>query len=100
MSWPKQSEINEVLANLNDDDFSVILSEDANSVDKIKYKICRQFIIHINKNKMTQTELANKLGINKSRVSWVVHYRIEHFTIDRLYNLLQIIEPEMKLDLI
>ena len=41
--------------------------------------------------------MARHLKADRSRVNWIVKYRIEHFTIDRLYELLEKIIPDCKL---
>ncbi len=95
MGWPSDKEIEEVLKNLDDDSkFSVVLPYDASPTDRIKFEICQQFVIYLNDTNSTQTDLAKKLGVDKSRVNWIVKYRVEHFTIDRLYELLNILHPE------
>ena len=98
MGWPSKKDLKEALKNINDDStYSRVLPYDATPSDKIKYEICEQFVIYINDKNITQTELAKKLGVDKSRVNWIVKYRIEHFTIDRLYELLNILHPKMVL---
>ena len=46
---------------------------------------------------MTQRELAKALGTPETRVSEIVHYRIEKFTLDRLLGYLQMVKPMVTL---
>lgn len=97
MKFPKKKDIEEVLQNLKDDDFTKLLKDDASQVDITKFELCRKFVIYLKDQQLTQSALATRLGVNRSRVNWIVKYRIEHFTIDRLYELWAIIEPDFKL---
>ena len=97
MRYPKTEDIKKVLNELMDDDFIQIIPLDASKIDKVKYELCKMFVAYIKKENISQAELARQLKVNRSRVNWIVKYRIEHFTIDRLYELLEKILPDCKL---
>jgi predicted XRE-type DNA-binding protein len=97
---PSQKVIEEILSSLDDDSYSLMLPDDASEVDKIKFELCAVFVIYLNRNKITQTELAEKLEIDKSRINWIVKYRIEHFSIDYLYTLSKKLNPKITLKII
>ncbi|WP_374001689.1 XRE family transcriptional regulator [Bdellovibrio bacteriovorus] len=46
---------------------------------------------------ITQREMAERLGVTESRVSEILHYHIERFTIDKLLELLAKIRPDVKI---
>jgi len=46
---------------------------------------------------LSQRELAKKLGVVESRVSEVLHYRIQKITLDRLVKYHQVIDPDFAL---
>ena len=95
MKYPSKKQINNVLDSLSDDDFSILIPDDATDVEKIKFELCRNFIVYLRENNMTQVELANNLGVDKSRINWIVKYRIENFSIDYLYALLKQLNPKI-----
>jgi predicted XRE-type DNA-binding protein len=95
MKYPSKKQINNVLDSLTDDDFSILIPDDATDVEKIKFELCRNFIVYLRENNMTQVELANNLGVDKSRINWIVKYRIENFSIDYLYALLKQLNPKI-----
>lgn len=97
MGYPTRQQIEEVLNAISEDDYSVILPEDASKVDRIKYQLCRRFVIYLLDKKITQSELSRILDVDRSRVNWIIKYRIEHFTIDRLYELLNKLDPTIEL---
>jgi hypothetical protein len=56
----------------------------ATEIDKIKWNICKQVVIASRVLGISNQELGEKMGLDKSKTSLVLHYRIKHFTIDRL----------------
>jgi predicted XRE-type DNA-binding protein len=97
MKYPNKKQIDDLLNSMSDDDFSVLIPEDATDVEKIKFELCKNFIVYLREHKMTQVELANLLAVDKSRINWIVKYRIEHFSIDYLYSLLKQLNPKIEL---
>ena len=75
---------------------TALLPPDASTVERVKHEICRQIVIHMHAKTMTQRELAHKLGIAETRISEIVHYRIEKFTLDRLLGYLETLHPDVK----
>jgi predicted XRE-type DNA-binding protein len=100
MKYPNKKQIDDLLNSMSDDDFSVLIPEDATDVEKIKFELCKNFIVYLREHKMTQVELANLLAIDKSRINWIVKYRIEHFSIDYLYSLLKQLNPKIELKIL
>ncbi len=72
-----------------------ILPPDADTVDRTKYEICRQIVLFMHNKGITQRALGKKIGIPETRVSEIVHYRIEKFTVDRLLTYLEILNPRL-----
>jgi predicted XRE-type DNA-binding protein len=97
MRYPTNNQIEQILNAVTDDDFVDLLPEDASSVDKVKYQLCKKFVSYIEKENITQAELSRRIDVDRSRVNWIVKYRIEHFTIDRLYELLEKLDPSIEL---
>jgi predicted XRE-type DNA-binding protein len=97
MRYPTNDQIEEILNAVSDDDFVEILPVNASNVDKVKYQLCKKFVSYILKEQITQAELSRRLGIDRSRINWIVKYKIEHFTIDRLYELLEKLDPSIEL---
>ncbi len=100
MKYPNKKQIDDLLNSMSDDDFSVLIPDDATDVEKIKFELCKNFIVYLREHKMTQVELANLLEVDKSRINWIVKYRIEHFSIDYLYSLLKQLNPKIELKII
>lgn len=76
---------------------SELLPADASTLDKTKYHLCALLLIYKRQNGLTQRELAKKLGVVESRVSEVLHYRIQKLTLDRLVKYHVILNPKFEL---
>ncbi len=68
----------------------------ASSADKLKFELCKQFVIYLRIHDLTQKELAQQLEIEPARVNEIVKYRIELFAVDRLLDYLEKLRPEIK----
>ncbi len=69
------------------------LSPHAMPLDRAKHDVCEQLLLFMKKKKLSQRELAKLLQTSETRVSEIVHYRIQKFTLDRLVAFLQIVRP-------
>ncbi len=67
---------------------SATLPANASKLDKEKYKLCREFVIFVNKHKLTHGELARRLEISRTRVTEILNYRIGRLSLDTLFSLL------------
>ena len=99
--FPSRKRLDEVTKKLSDPKIlgSSLLSEDATQIDRAKFKACEAIIKFRQKNNLKQKELALRLEIDESRMSEILHYKIDNFTLDRLVNYAQILYPNLKIDL-
>ena len=67
------------------------------SLDKTKYELCTRLLIYMREHELSQRELAVELGVVESRVSEVLHYKIQNLTLDRLVKYHQILDPDFSL---
>ena len=74
------------------------LPENATKAQKIKYKLCEKFVVHIMKAGISQAELARKLRIDPARLNEIVKYRIDLFTIDKLLEFTEMVDPSVEID--
>lgn len=67
--------------------------------DKFKISLCRFFVQYLNEHKMKPIDLHKQTGIEQSRISEILHYKITKFTIDKLLvwlNILAGYSPKIK----
>ncbi len=99
--FPNRKRLNEVKRRLSDPTVlgSSLLPEGASQIDRAKFKACEAIVKFRRKNDLKQKDLAQRLGIDESRMSEILHYKIEGFTLDRLVSYAQVLYPDLKLDL-
>ena len=67
--------------------------------DFFKISLCKLFVQYMNQNKMKPTDLYNLTGIEKTRISEIINYKVSKFKIDQLIKnlgLLAKFSPEIK----
>lgn len=98
--WPSQAAIRRVIKKVaaNPQAYtSYELPREASEKDRIKFGLCGEFVKYMNRNGITQRELARRIGIDEALVSKIVRNRINAFSLDRLYDFLNILEPSLTL---
>lgn len=95
--WPSEEEFRRIEKKLEKSLPTIIRGESATPVQKAKHAICSEFVKYANKTEITQREMAKILGVTESRVSEILHYHFDHYTIDRLLELLIKIKPKASL---
>jgi predicted XRE-type DNA-binding protein len=95
--WPTEEQWKEIEKKLARKPASKILSRDANPIERTKYDLCEHFIKYRREEDISQREMAERLEVTESRVSEILHYHIERFTIDKLLTLLNKIRPKIKI---
>ena len=98
MVFPNENDLKLIREKLEKAEPSHVLSDDASKSDILKYKLCKKFVVYIKKNNITQAQLAEKLKIDPARINEIIKYRIHLFTVDRLMNLVEKIDPELKIE--
>jgi len=93
--FPSKEELELVRNKLNDGPASRPLPKDASPVDRVKYRICEKFVIYKNTHKISQKDLAQKIGIDEALMSKILRYHFDEFTADRLIKYLNEIYPEI-----
>ena len=96
--FPSDNELKKIRKDLSEGIASRPLPKGASKVDKIKFKLCEKFVLYKNKHRITQRELAARVGINESLISKIIHYHFDEFTVDRLVSFLDKISPEFDLE--
>jgi predicted XRE-type DNA-binding protein len=82
--FPSERELAKMRKLLSKGAASYVLPDDADPVDRIKYEICQDIVMFMNKHNLSQRQLASRIGINESLISKITYCKIESFTVDRL----------------
>ena len=97
MKFPREEELQEIIEIMEKTEPSRSLPPNASTVEKIKYKLCEKFVRYFLKNEISQAELARQINIDPSRINEIVKYRIDLFTIDKLINLAEKLDLDIKI---
>jgi len=96
MGFPDKKEIARAKKKMESVEPVELLPSDASKVDKLKFELCKQFVVYLRVNDMSQVELAKTLGIEPARLNEIVKYRIELFTLDRLLGYVEKLNPDIE----
>lgn len=95
--WPTEKTLEEAERKMKGRLATHLLSREAGPVERAKHELCEHFIRYHKEQKISQRELAKRLNVTESRVSEILHYHHEQFTIDRLLELLYKVNPKVTL---
>lgn len=95
--WPSEEIIKEAERKMKGGLASKLLAVGAGPVALVKQELCEHFIRYRQVEEISQRELAKRLGVTESRVSEILHYHHEQFTIDRLLELLHRVKPDLRM---
>lgn len=85
--FPDEKTLSRIREKLSDPAFdggSYIVPDDASEVDRAKYALCQLIAKYQREHGLLQKQVAQKLGIDESRISDILRGKIESFTLDRL----------------
>ena len=98
--FPSEKELKEARAALEMAPNARMLSPNSSSVERMKFSLCEEFVSFLLEHKLTQRELAERIGIDESLMSKIVHYNFDGFTIDRLLKYLSILLPKAEVKIL
>ena len=79
---------------------SLALPENATSVEKAKYQLCKQMIIYKREKQLSIEKIAKQIDLNETEVEDILHYRINYFTLEGLMNYTSKLFPTSEIKLI
>jgi predicted XRE-type DNA-binding protein len=97
--FPSRRQIEAALKRLEGKPASRMLPPDASPVDRAKFAICKQFVVFHRENKVSQRDLAKRVGVDEALMSKILHYHIDEFTTDRLIKFLAVLFPEVRIEI-
>jgi len=98
MGFPTERKMKEMRDRLEKAEPSRTLPENATAAERVKYKICEKFIKYLLENEMSQAELARQLEMDPARLNEIVKYRIDLFTVDKLLDFAEILDPDTEVE--
>lgn len=96
MGFPNNKELEKVRKKLEKVEPVRLLAAGASKADKLKFELCKQFVTYLQEGGVSQSALAKELGIEPARLNEIVKYRIDLFTVDRLLDYVEMLNPKLK----
>lgn len=97
MAFPKKEDLQQMLENVEQKEGTLALFTNPTPLEQFRFDLCQKFIQYKQEQAITQRELAHRLGVDESKVSKILHHRIERFSTDRLITLLLKLNPNLSL---
>lgn len=98
MAFPNERDLKKIRERLEQVEPSYLLPKNASKVDKLKYALCQKFVVYLLENKISQAELARKLSMDTARLNEIVKYKIDLFTVDKLIEFAQRLDPNLEIN--
>jgi predicted XRE-type DNA-binding protein len=97
MGMPSRTEINRALKKLEKVEGSLAPPANPSPLEKFRFDLQQKFVLYLLRTKISQREMAKTLGIDEGKVSKILRNRMDEFSTDRLINLYEKINPDVKL---
>lgn len=97
MTFPNEAKLKKIRESLDKAEPSYLLPENATKADILKYALCQKFVVHIQENKISQADLAKQLNMDTARLNEIVKYKINLFTVDKLIEFAQRLDPNLEI---
>ena len=97
MGFPNKRQLNRVLPKLVKAEGTLMIAPDATPLEKLRWDICQKFVRYKVEHDATLEEMAEAVGVDKAKISKILHHRIDEFSTDRLIKLCQELNPRLKI---
>ncbi len=98
MAFPNEKELKKIREKLENAEPSHLLPRNASKVDKLKYALCQKFVVYLLDHNISQAELARNLNMDTARLNEIVKYKIDLFTVDKLIEFAQRLDPNLEIN--
>jgi predicted XRE-type DNA-binding protein len=100
--FPPQEEFERVVkrAQKSDKRTNFLLPPNATAAEKVKYNLCKTIARYERENKISEQELAEKLGITHSQTEKILFCHIDKLNLEELINFVEVLSVplEMKIN--
>jgi predicted XRE-type DNA-binding protein len=98
MTFPNEKELKKIREKLEKVEPSRLLPRNASKADKLKYARCQKFVVYLLEHEISQAELARNLNMDTARLNEIVKYKIDLFTVDKLIEFAQRLDPNLEIN--
>ena len=98
MTFRNEKELKKIREKLKKVEPSRLLPRNASKADKLKYALCQKFVVCLLEHDISQAELARNLNMDTARLNEIVKYKIDLFTVDKLIEFTQRLDPNLEIN--
>ncbi len=101
--FPDENTLKRIREKLSDPNYkggNVAPPSNASRVDRIKYELCQMIAKYKREHSLLQKDIADRLGVDESRISDILRGKIEGFTLDRLIAYAEKIHPKLRVQIV
>ena len=101
-AFPEERTLRRVRDKLSDVNYrggNLALPANATEVERAKYQLCQLIARYQREHGMLQKEIAEKLGVDESRISDILRGKLESFTLDRLIGYAEKLHPGLRVEI-
>jgi predicted XRE-type DNA-binding protein len=80
MKFPSKKTLDSMRKNLAKAEGTLLISPDASPLEKFRWDLCQKFVRYKMDHELSQDQLAELLGVDKAKVSKILHHRIDEFS--------------------
>ena len=96
MRYPSKKKLEAIEKRLNKLEGTLMVGPSSTPAEKFRWNLCQKLVRYMVENALTQVDLAKILKIDQSRVSEIVHHRIDKVSTDKLIAYNEIINPKVQ----
>lgn len=97
VGFPSRKQLDRIRPRLEKAEGTLMLAPDATPLEKLRWDICQKFVRYKVEHQVTLEEIAEAVGVDKAKISKILHHRIDEFSTDRLIKLYQELNPQLKI---
>jgi predicted XRE-type DNA-binding protein len=95
MRYPSKKKLAEMDKKLKKVDGTHMVGPSSSPAERFRWDLCQSLVRHMSENDLSQVELAKLLEVDQSRVSEIVHHRIDKVSTDKLIAYNEKINPSV-----
>lgn len=97
VGFPNKAKIKKILKKLEKVEGTLALPEHPTPLQKFRFDLQQKFVAYKQTHQLSQKEMSVILEIDESKISKILHNRLEEFSTDRLINLYGKLNPKVRL---
>jgi predicted XRE-type DNA-binding protein len=84
MKYPSKKTLAKMDRKLRNLSGTLMVGPSSTPAERFRWDLCQNLVRYMHENDISQVKFAKLLGINQSRISEVVHHRIDKVSTDKL----------------